>query len=186
MQRRLLFSALACWPLTRLLAQEQAERPRLKISAAELHKTLSARFPVRLDLAGLLQLRLDAPALLLLPARQKLGATLQLRATDVQSRQVQAGEMDVAFRLRYEASDRTLRARQLEVLDLRWPGMPPETVAFIQAFAPAAAANALGEIVLHQFAPGDLALADTMGLQPEQITVAEDGIVIWLGNKPVQ
>ena len=33
MDRRLLTSALACWPLGRLLAQDDAQRPRHKISA---------------------------------------------------------------------------------------------------------------------------------------------------------
>ena len=67
MHRRLLLTAaLACCPASRVLAQADAPRPRHKVSAGELHKALSSRFPVRFDFGGLLDLQVSAARLLLL------------------------------------------------------------------------------------------------------------------------
>jgi len=38
--------------------------------------------------------------------------------------------------------------------------------------------------VLHTLRPQDLALADTMGLQPGSITVTDKGLVVGFVNKP--
>jgi hypothetical protein len=180
MHRRLLITALACGLAAAVLAQP---RPRHKISAAQLHEAMGRRFPVRTSLAGLLDLEVSAPRLLLLPGRQKVGATLVLEAGGRRVQPPRTGEMDVAFALRYEASDRTLRAHQLEILDVRWPGLPSDTAQALQALLPALAREAVGEFILHQFSPRELGLADTMGFEPETIVVVDDGLVVVFGVK---
>lgn len=182
MHRRLLLSALACWPAARAQAPGGAARPRHRIGAAQLHEALAARFPVRLGLPGMIELQVSAPRLHLLPARNKLGAGLVAELTS--ARQTQAGELDVVFALRYEPADRTLRAHAMEVLDLRWPGLPPETAQALRALLPRMARDAVGEFVLHRFAPRELALADTMGFEPGPITVLDDGLRIEFSPKP--
>jgi hypothetical protein len=184
MDRRLVIAALACWPGALVLAQQEERRPTHRISAAELHKALSARFPVRLGLAGLLELDVSAPGLLLLPARNKLGASLLAEASGPALRRMQTGEMDLVFALRYEASDQTLRAHQLEVLDVRMPGLSADGLQALQRVLPAVAREAVGEIVMHRFTPRELALPDTMGFEPEKVTVVDDGVVI--GFRPKQ
>jgi hypothetical protein len=181
MRRRLLLTALACWPATRVLAQDDAGRPRHKISARELHDALSARFPVRLGITGLLDMRISAPRLLLLPARNKLGAGLLAQVAGMQMQQAQSAELDVAFALRYEPSDRSVRAHQLEVLGLRAPGLLPETTQLLQRLLPALARDAVGEIVLHRFGPRELALPETMGFQPQELRVVDDGVLVLFG-----
>jgi hypothetical protein len=183
-RRRLIVAALACWPAAHALAQDaEAPRPRHKVSAAELHAALAKRFPVRAGARGLLEIEVDAPRLLLLPARQQLGATLQIQLESTQSRRVESGEVDVVFTLRYERADRTLRANQLRVLDLRWPGLPPRTAQIVQSALPQLARDAVGEFVLHRFTERDLALAETMGFEPRDIVVADDGLVIEFGRR---
>lgn len=183
MDRRLLISALACWPATRLLAQDDAPRPRHKISAAELHKALSARFPVRLGLGGLLELQVSAPRLLLLPERNKLGASLVAQAAGARLQPIPPGELDLIFALRYEAADRTLRAHRPEVLEMRLPGLAPDAFQLLQGLLPAMAREVVGEVVLHSFSPRELALADTMGFEPDQVTVVDDGLVVAFTQK---
>ena len=184
MNRRHLLAALACWPAGRVLAQDDAQRPRQKISAATLMGTLSQRFPVRLQAQGLFMLQLDAKALLLLPARQRLGATLGAQLSGPQLQRAGAGELDAVFALRYEPGDRSVRAHSPELLGLRWPGLPPDTALALQALLPGLARDALGEVVLHRFTERELALPDTMGFEPQQLTVADDGLVIGFGPKP--
>jgi hypothetical protein len=178
MRRRLLFPALACLPLTGLLAQDEDTRPRHKIAAAELHEALSRRFPLRLGLGGLLELRVSAPRLLLLPARNQLGATLLAQPGGPGWPGVPAGEVDLLFSLRYEGSDQSLRAYRPEVRELRLPGVPPEGVQALQRLLPALAREAVGEVVLHRFSARELALPDTMGFEPEKVTVLDDGLLV--------
>jgi hypothetical protein len=185
MDRRLLLfvAACACWPAGRVFAQDEAARPRHKISAATLHALLSARFPVQFGLGGLLALEVSAPRLHLLPARNQLGATLVAQLSGVQVPQLPPGEMDVVFSLRYEPADRSVRAYRPDILEVRWPGFPPETAKGLQKVLPAMMGEAVGEVVLHEFSPSELALADTMGFEPETITVVDDGLVIEFGPK---
>ncbi|MCD6076927.1 MAG: hypothetical protein K0R89_865 [Ramlibacter sp.] len=183
MHRRLLIAALACLPVARALAQADAARPRHKIHARELHHALSARFPVRFGVTGIVDLRISAPRLLLLPSRNLLGAGLVAQIGGMPMQETQSAELDIAFALRYEPSDRTVRAHQLEVLGLRAPGLLPDTAQLLQRVLPKLARDAVGEIVLHRFAAGELALPETMGLEPDEIRVVDDGVVVLFGPK---
>lgn len=184
MHRRFLLISVACWPAAGCaLAQGDGPRPRHKISAAQLHEGLSTRFPVRFGIQGLLEVQVSAPRLHLLPARNKLGAALVVEVSGRQLRRTHAGEVDVAFALRYDAVGQAVRAHQLEVLEFRWPGLPVETAQALQALLPAMAREAVGEVVLHRFSPRELALADSMGFEPEKFTVVDDGLVIEFGPR---
>ncbi|MES3000524.1 MAG: DUF1439 domain-containing protein [Pseudomonadota bacterium] len=183
MDRRLLLTSLACLPTGALLAQEEAPVPRHRISAAQLHDALSARFPVRLVVGGLLALQVSAPRLLLLPARNQLGATLVVQLSGQQLQPIPSGEVDAVFALRYEPADQTVRAHRLDILDLRWPGLQPQFLHALQAQLRAATRDAVGEVVLHKFQPRDLALANVMGFEPKTLNVVDDGVVVSFGPK---
>jgi hypothetical protein len=183
MRRRSMIAGFASWPVQRLLAQEPPQRPQYKVSAAQLFDAMSARFPIRLGLAGVLQLQVSAPRLLLLPARNRLGATLLTQVDGAQLPERSAGEVDLLFALRYEATDQTVRAHHAEIADLRWPGLAADARAALQALLPGVARR-LGELVLHKFSPAQLAVAETMGFEPEEITVLADGVMVFFGPKP--
>lgn len=183
MHRRLLIAAFACWPAARTFAQDDAARPRQKISARELHEALSARFPVRFGITGLVDLRISAPRLLLLPSRNRLGAGLLAQIGGMPMQQPQSAELDLAFALRYEPADRTVRAHALEVIGLRAPGLLPDTAQLLQRLLPRMAGDAVGEIVLHRFSARELALPETMGFEPEEIRVLDDGVLVLFGPK---
>ena len=180
MRRRRIVTALACWPAARVLAQDEPARPRYKVSAGELYEALAARFPLRLGPRGFLQLQVSALRLLLLPARNQLGAALRLQLLGLQP--LAGGETDLVFSLRYEPLDQTVRAYHPEFLDLRLPGLPPEGRRALQDVLPVVARE-LGEVVLHRLGARELALPDTMGLEPEELAVADDGLVIFFGTK---
>lgn len=165
-----------------LHAAPDAPRPRHKISASTLFEALRKRFPVRAGFGPLLQLQVDAQQLLLQPARNRLGASLLGQLGGMQAGAATQGEVDLVFALRYEPSDRTLRAHQAEVLDVRWPGLPAESLQPLRSVLREMAQH-LGEVVLHKLEPGDLALADTMGFEPRELRVVEDGLVVFFGPK---
>jgi hypothetical protein len=184
--RRHLLAALACCAPLAGHPGAPADRPRHKVSAATLHRALSERFPIRLALGPVFELQLTAPGLLLLPSRNRLGAALVAHASGPGLAPVAPGEVDVAFALRYERHDRSLRAHGLEVLDVRWPDMPAELAGILRRMLPKVAEDALGEVVLYRFAPRDLALADTMGFEPQRFTVLDDGLLVVFGPKPTR
>jgi hypothetical protein len=181
MHRRLLLTALAAWPAARAIAQDNA-RPRHKVSAAQLHAALSERFPLQLGIGGLLELRVSAPSLHLLPARNRIGAGLVAEVGGLPLQQA-PGELDVLFTVRYEPSDKTIRARDPELAGLRWPGLPPEIVQALQRILPSMAREALDEVVLHAFTPAELSLPDTMGFEPDKVTVVADGLLVTFAPK---
>jgi hypothetical protein len=186
MHRRTILATLACWPATRLLAQDDAGRPRLKISAAQLRRSLAQRFPMRLALAGVLALRIGTPALALLPASQQLAAALPLQLEGAALAQAEAGELDVAFRLRYEPSDRTVRAHGVELMDVRWPTLAPDAARLARDLLPQLVREAMLDVELHRFDARDLALADTMGFEPHEIVVLADGLLVTFAPKPLR
>ncbi len=126
-------------------------------------------------------LQVSAPRLLLLPARNQLGATLLMQLNTPHPQPIPPGEMDLVFALRYEATDRSVRAHHLDILALRWPGLRPEFLQALQGQLRATTRDALGEVVLHKFLPRELALADAMGLEPKTLSVVDDGVVVLLG-----
>ena len=189
MQRRFFLGAgrnlaLAGW-VAAGLPGALAQQPRFTVSAAQLQQTVAQRFPLRYPVQGLLDLNLQAPRLRLLPAQNRLAADMLVEAAGPALRRSHSGSFSVDFALRYEPSDRTLRAVQLHFQNLQFASLQPAVVELLNAYGPALAEQSMQEVVLHQLSPQDLALPDTMGLQPGSITVTDQGLVIGLVNKPL-
>lgn len=175
--RALLASAGCAW-FTAAPAQ-----PRYTVSTAQLQAAVAEKFPLRYPIAGLFDLALQTPRLRLRPAVNRINADIPVEAAGEALRRSYSGNFDLDFALRFEASDKTLRAHQIQVNALRFPGLRPEVVEMLNTYAPVLAAQALREVVLHQFTAKDLAMADTMGLEPGEITVTENGLVIGFKNR---
>ena len=128
---------------------------------------------------------MQTPRLTLLPERNKVNAVADVQASGPLLQQSRQGMFDVDFALRYEPSDRTLRAHQMQVNALRLDGLKPPAADLLARYGRQLAEQSLGEVVLHTLEPKDLALADGLGVQPESITVTPQGLVVRFGNKPL-
>lgn len=157
---------------------QAAAQPRYTVTAEQLQEVVAQRFPLRYPVAGLLDLGLQAPRLRLLPETNRLSAEMAVEAAGPALRRAHSGTFEVEFALRYEASDRTLRAHQLRLGRLDFPDLQPAAVELLNRYAPALAAQSLREVVLHTLRPHDLALFDGLGLQPGPITVTPRGLVV--------
>lgn len=164
---------------------DTAAPPGHRVSTGQLQDALAQRFPVRYPVPGLLDLDLRTPRLRPLPEQNRLLAEMAVEASGPALHQPHQGSFDVDFALRYEASDRTVRAQQLRLSRLRFPSLRPDVVKLLDAYAPALAAQSLQEVVLHQLQPQDLKAVDAMGMQPGPITVTGTGLVIGLVLKPL-
>ena len=182
MDRRSFVAVLAGWPALPLLAQD-APKPRFKLSPAQLYEALSTRFPLGFGIPGLAQVQVSAPGLLLLPARNKLGASLRAEASGSGLGSVPPGVVDLVFALRYEGADRSIRAHEPEILRIDWPGLAVDAQQALRSLLPDMARELAAELVLHKFTSSELALPDTMGFEPARVSVVADGVLVEFREK---
>ena len=170
---------------TQPVDDEPQSLPQYKVSAALLQQAVAQRFPLRYPVPGLMNLDMQVPQLHLLPAQNRLGADIALVAAGPVLQGSHQGTLAVDFALRYEASDLTVRAHQLRFKRLTMPSLQPGGVALLNSYGPALSESALLEVVLHRLQPSDLALPNSMGMQPGSITVTDTGLVIGFVPKPL-
>lgn len=191
MRRRLLLPALLCLSVLARAESEPepddtpAAQPQYKVSLAALQAALGQRFPFRYPVPGLVNLDVQVPQLRLLPAQNRLGAEAQVEAAGPALNRGHQGLLDVEFALRYEPSDRTVRAHRLRLKRLHFPSLPPAAMALLSVYGPALAERTLLEVVVHRMRPQDLALPDGLGMQPGSITVTDEGLTIGFVPKPL-
>ena len=189
MKRRLLLTMAGALVLGQSVRASPAPREQpggYAVSADQLQRAVAQRFPLRYPMGGLMDLNLQTPVLRLLPALNRLGTEMAVQASGLALGRSYTGTFDLDFGLRYEASDRTVRAHQLRVNSLRFADLPPGPSALLDAYGPALAEQTLREVVLHRLRPQDLALPDGLGLQPDSITVTPRGLLIGFVAKPLR
>ena len=193
--RRRLLAAVTCLGLlgsvkaAQPLAQDgpeadSAAKPHYAVSTEQLQRSLAQRFPLRYPVPGVLNLYVQIPLLRLLPEQNRVSAEMVVDVAGPALQRSHKGSFEISFALRYEASDRTIRAHQLQFKRLQFPTLQPGVVDMLNAYGPALAQQSLMEVVLHQLRPQDLALADVMGMQSGSITVTDVGLVIGFVLKP--
>lgn len=186
-RRRFLITTAATAPVARTLAlggaalwgagRAQAQ-PSYTVPLEQLQEVVSTKFPRSVPVQGLIDLTLQAPRLRLLPEANRLGAAMAVDAAGPALRRSHSGSFDVEFALRYEASDRTLRAHQIRLGRLEFPSLKPAVTELLNAYGPVLAEQSLREVVLHQLRPQDTAVFDGLGLQPGPITVTAKGLSV--------
>ncbi len=159
--------------------------PSYTVPLAQLQEMVARKFPRSVPVQGLLDLAVQAPRLRLLSEVNRLGAAMAVDAAGPALRRSHAGMFDVEFALRYEASDRTLRAHQLQLGRLEFPTLRPAVTEILNAYGPMLAERSLREVTLHQLRPQDTAVFDGLGLQPGPITVTAEGLTVaFVGKQP--
>ena len=180
MKRRLLLSA-GSWLAAQgfgLAPSYGATGPSFLVSIEQMQRVVAERFPVRYAVGDLIHLEVEAPRLRLLPELNRLASDMSMQAAGPALRRTYRGSFEVDFALRYEPRDQTVRAHELRAHSFRLPGVPRPTLEMLDAYARALAEQALLEVVLHRLGPRDLALPQAMGLEPADITVTPEGLVI--------
>ena len=187
MQRRLLIATAPAAVFAALLgcAATASAGPRYTIPREEIEETLAQRFPRRFPLAGLVELNVQAPRIALKSERNRLAAEMAVDAGGPLLRRSYPGRLNVEFGLRYEPSDRTVRAHDIQLNTLEFPDLRPDAAALLAQYGPQLARESVGEVVLHTLRPQDLALPDGLGMQPGAITVTDRGLAVELVPKPL-
>ena len=155
----------------------------VSVSTEKLQAMVAQRFPRQYPVAGLLQLQLQAPVLRMLPERNAINAQLDAELMGRVLKEQYKGRLDVDFALRYEPTDRTLRAYQIKVNALEMDGLAPAMSDMLATYSTALAEQAMGQVVLYQLQDKDLALVDALAMEPGTITVTAQGLTIALVQK---
>lgn len=155
------------------------------VSLAQMQEAVGGRFPKRYPVQGLLNVDMLAPRLQLQPEQNRLRAEMPVEAAGPALNRRHEGSFEIDFGLRFEASDRTLRAHQLRLGRLRFPSLQPNVVSLLEMYVPALAEQSLQEVVLHELRPQDLRMLDVMGMQPGDITVTRTGLLVGVVPKPL-
>lgn len=153
------------------------------VSTAKLQSMLAQRFPKQYPVAGLLQIQLQTPQLTMLAERNTIQALLDAQMSGPVLKDVYKGQLNVDFALRYEPTDRTLRAHQIKLNSLQMQGLAPAMSEMLSTYATALADQALGQVVLYQLEEKDLALVDAMSMEPGAITVTPEGLTVSMVQK---
>lgn len=160
-------------------------QPSYTVSTEQLQQAVAQRFPVRYGVPGLVDFDIQPPQLRLLQEHNRVRAQMAVEAAGPALNRAHRGTFDVDFALRYEPTDRTIRAHRLQFRNLQLPGLAPQASELLNVYGPAIAGQALQEVVLHQLRTQDLAVADSLGMRPDSITVTDKGLVIGFVFKPL-
>jgi hypothetical protein len=152
--------------------------PHYTVSLTRIQNAMTERFPMRFPVQGLMNLDVQVPQLQLLPAQNRLGALAVVDAAGAALNRSHRGTLAMEFSLRYEASDRTVRAHQLRFNGLQFPTLQPGVVTLLNNYGQALSERTLLEVVVYRLRAQDLALPEGLGMQPGSITVTDAGLRI--------
>ncbi|WP_249728977.1 DUF1439 domain-containing protein [Acidovorax sp. CCYZU-2555] len=183
LRRRFLLSSLVSTTLLSTACSGKALPRNVIVSAEKLQQAVAQRFPRPYPVAGLLQLQLQAPQLQLLPQVDLIKAQFIANLSGPVLKQGYDGRMEADFGLRYEPSDRTVRAQRVKVHSLALDGLPPALTEMLNTYGSSIAEQALGDMVLYQMQEKDTALMDSLDLQPGVMRVTTQGLEIALDRK---
>ncbi len=152
--------------------------PHYTVSLTRIQNAVTERFPMRFPVQGLMNLDVQVPQLQLLPAVNRLAALAVVNAAGAALQSSHRGTLNTEFALRYEASDRTVRAHQLRFKGLQFPTLQPGIVTLLNNYGQSLSERTLLEVVVYRLRAQDLALPEGLGMQPGSITVTTDGLRI--------
>lgn len=152
----------------------------ITLSQANLNQALRERFPLSRNLQGLLQIELSQPEVLLRPELNRLQTRLQLQVSEPFTGSRHSGSVQLQHRLRFEASDRSLRLSDIMVTELDFPNVPEPYRSLLRAHAPTLVAQALPELPLYTAQAKDTALLDGLGFAIGRIDVTAKGLRVAL------
>ena len=181
--RRFLLAAAAASTLW-ISACSQAVPTKISVTQAQLEQGLKNQFPKQFPIAGLLQLDMQQPQLLLLPVSNQLQTDWVVQLSGPALRQSFSGQMRVRFGLYYEPKDRSVRAQRVEVLSLQLEDANPAIAEMVQTYGQRVAQQALQGFALYTVKPEEMELMDNLGLRPGAITVTGQGLDVAIEAQP--
>lgn len=146
------------------------------ISTEQLEQALRSRTPMRHSLAGIVNLRAQLGEVRPLPQENRLATQVRFDASGPLLPQAWHGSFDLLFGLRFEPSDHSLRAQDLELQALRLPMVMGRSAELLEGALTALAQQMGKDLVLYRLNPRDVERLLSLGLRPEPIQVTPRGL----------
>lgn len=147
------------------------------LSEAEIARRIAQRFPYDQRVFELLDVRVDAPRVRLLPQRNRVATELDIQASERLFGRSLRGALALDYALRYDERDQSVKLDDVRVERLDIEGLAQPLAARL---APLLAEQLLKDLTLHRFKPEDLQTAGRLGLRPGKVTVTERGVEVTL------
>ncbi|MEJ7932361.1 hypothetical protein WG922_20480 [Ramlibacter sp. AN1015] len=155
----------------------------LRISTQELQERLREHVPLQHGIPGIVSVDARVAAVRTLPQSNRLAAKVAFNASGPLLPQTWYGSFDLLFGLRWEPTDQTLRAQQLEVQSLRLPMVMGRSAELLEGAINALARQLAGDLVVHRLGREEAQRLERFGVQPQAITVTPEGLVIGLARE---
>ncbi len=149
---------------------------RISLSAEQLQSSLAQRFPMEQRVSEVLDVRLSAPRLKLLPASGRIATELKLDITERLLQSTHPASLALDFGLRFEPSDRSVRMQGVRVQQLVFTRLAPAYQELMNRHAPRLAERALEGQVLHRLSDAEWSGLQMLGLEPAEFSVTPQGL----------
>src|SRR5690349_17044573 len=132
----------------------------------------------------LIDLRLDAPRIALLPQSNRLSTELEVQASERLSARRYQGRLAMDYALRYDEAIQAVRLTDVRVQRLQFDGASERLQPFVERLGTVLAEQVLRDAVIYRFKPEDLEKAGRRGWRPGAVTVTSRGVEITLAPQP--
>lgn len=156
----------------------------ITLDEAELTRLLAQNFPIERRALEILDLRLEAPRVTLLPQSNRLATEFELQALERLSARRYLGRLAMEYGLRYDESTQAVRLADVRVQRLQFDGASAQLQLLLDRLGGLFAEQLLRDAVIYRFTPQDLERAGRRGYQPGAVTVTARGVEIALTPLP--
>lgn len=154
------------------------------LDEAELARLVARNFPLERRALEVLELRLDAPRVALLPQSNRLATEFEVQALERLSARRYLGRLALEYGLRYDEAAQAVRLADVRVRRLQFDGASESLQPLLDRLGSLLAEQVLRDAVIYRFKPEDLEKAGRRGYRPGAVTVTARGVEITLVPLP--
>jgi hypothetical protein len=155
----------------------------IEVSRDDIQAKLAQKFPITKQVLGYLDITASSPQLTMLPQRNRVSTTVDLKLDDTMFHKNHEGFVTASFGLRYEPKDLTIRLDQVTLDEVSLPTLSPVFLDSLKRLGNQVARDALQGLVVRQLKPEDLRQADRLGYEVSALRVTATGLAVDLNPK---
>lgn len=178
--RRTTFAAIAILALLAGCSTLGLGPRQVTLSEAELARVIARQFPAERRLLEVIDVRLTAPRLKLLPESNRVATDVAVEASARGMPKRYQGRIALDYGLRWDAPSQSVRLTGVRVNSLTLDNVPPSMQPAVDRLGPLIAEQLLRDLPVYRLRPEDLQLAESRGYAPSAINVTAKGLEITL------
>ena len=157
--------------------------PDVQVSKKELQDAIQKKTPITVPVAQLAEIQISSPQLVLNPDSQTIGLHLNVLADAKLLRQKWAGSFAFEFNVRYAPDKQEFQLVNPRLKQLAIPGLPVQFVAVVEKSLDQTAQKVLNGFPVYQLTAQDAEKLRRYGLNPGQLIIQPDHIILPLHAK---